>query len=95
MKKEVLENEVPNRRENASGSCQGGRKGIGAVPLVQRAACPGWSWKLHACLVDWEELDALSARENGVTGGNVDYKQYDRDNVKVLLSLADKAEGGA
>lgn len=50
MKKEVLENEVPNRRENASGSCQGGRKGIGAVPLVQRAACPGWSWKLHACL---------------------------------------------
>lgn len=51
--------------------------------------------KLHACLVDWEELDALSARENGVTGGNVDYKQYDRDNVKVLLSLTDKAEGGA
>ena len=51
--------------------------------------------KLHACLVDWEELDALSARENGVTGGTVDYKQLDRDNVKVLLSLADREEGGA
>lgn len=36
---------------------------------------------LHACLIPWDELDALSAAENAVTGGNVDYKQMDRDNV--------------
>ena len=52
--------------------------------------------KLHACLTDWEALDALSARENAVTGGSADYKQLDRDNVTVLLSLAKTAsEGGA
>lgn len=52
--------------------------------------------KLHACLVDWELLDALAERENAVTGGSVDYRQYDRDNVKVLLSLAGiGTEGGA
>ena len=43
--------------------------------------------KLHACLVDWDELDALSERENEVTGKNVDYKQMDRDNVGVVLKL--------
>lgn len=43
--------------------------------------------RLHACLTDWEALDALSEKENAVTGGTVDYKQYDRDNVAVLLAL--------
>ena len=40
----------------------------------------------HACLVPWDELDALSQRENAITGGNTDYKQADRDNV---LAIAD------
>lgn len=43
--------------------------------------------KIHACLVPWEELDALSAAENAVTGGSVDYKQMDRDNVTMLPQL--------
>ena len=37
--------------------------------------------RLHACLIPWEELDALSRRENAVTGGKTDYKQADRNNV--------------
>ena len=37
--------------------------------------------KTHACLIDWEDLDALSARENEVTGGQVDYKAMDINNV--------------
>lgn len=41
----------------------------------------------HACLISWDELDALSARENAVTGGNVDYKQYDIDNVLALPKI--------
>ncbi len=49
--------------------------------------------RLHACLIDWDALDALSARENEVTGGKVDYKEYDRENVRMLLSLA-RQEGG-
>lgn len=40
----------------------------------------------HACLISWEELDALSERENAVTGGNVDYKLMDIRNV---LAIAD------
>ncbi|MBR3306553.1 MAG: hypothetical protein IKI75_04780 [Lachnospiraceae bacterium] len=41
----------------------------------------------HACLVGWDELDELSERENAVTGRTVDYKQMDRDNVKVVMGL--------
>lgn len=39
---------------------------------------------MHACLIPWEELDELSEKENAVTGGNVDYKQMDRNNVLVI-----------
>lgn len=38
---------VPNTWKSDKRSRQDGRKGV-AVPLAPRAACPGWSWKLHA-----------------------------------------------
>ena len=41
----------------------------------------------HACLIPWEELDALSRRENAITGGNVDYKQADRNNVLAIQDI--------
>lgn len=40
--------------------------------------------RLQACLIPWEELDGLSQRENAVTGGQIDYKQMDRNNVLLL-----------
>lgn len=40
--------------------------------------------RLQACLIPWDALDELSARENAVTGGSVDYKQMDRNNVLML-----------
>jgi hypothetical protein len=43
--------------------------------------------RLQACLIPWEELDDLSARENAVTGGRVDYKQMDRNNVLILSQV--------
>ena len=43
----------------------------------------------HACLIPWEELDALSRRENAITGGNVDYKQSDKNNVLAIAQLYD------
>lgn len=43
--------------------------------------------RLHACLIPWNDLDILSAYENEVTGKNLDYKQMDRDNVKVIFDL--------
>ena len=43
--------------------------------------------KTHACLTGWEELDVLSAKENAITGGNVDYKQMDRNNILLLPTL--------
>lgn len=48
--------------------------------------------RLHACMIPWEELDELSARENAVTGGHVDYKAMDRDNVLALGELLKRAE---
>lgn len=41
----------------------------------------------HACLVPWDQLDALSQRENAVTGGQVDYKAMDRDNVLAMPGI--------
>ncbi len=43
--------------------------------------------KQHACLVDWDELDELSERENKVTGKSLDYKQMDIDNVLVVIDI--------
>lgn len=40
--------------------------------------------RFHACLISWDELDALSARENSITGGNVDYKDADRKNILAM-----------
>lgn len=52
--------------------------------------------RLHACLIPWEELDALSEAENRYTGGNVDYKVMDTNNVLAIpriLQAAKEAEG--
>ena len=43
--------------------------------------------RLHACLVPWEELDELSARESAVSGRRVDYKQTDINNVLALPQI--------
>ena len=47
--------------------------------------------KQHACLVPWDELDTLSKKESAVTGKDTDYKQMDRDNVKVVLKLLEES----
>ena len=47
--------------------------------------------RLHACLIPWEQLDLLSAAENSVTGGSVDYKQMDKNNV---LAVPDVLRAG-
>lgn len=43
--------------------------------------------RTHACLISWEDLDVLSARENAITGGTVDYKQMDKNNILLLPEL--------
>lgn len=43
--------------------------------------------KKHACLTPWDQLDQRSAQENAVTGGHVDYKQMDRNNILVLPDI--------
>nr|MBQ8244256.1 hypothetical protein [Oscillospiraceae bacterium]MBQ8245404.1 hypothetical protein [Oscillospiraceae bacterium] len=42
---------------------------------------------LHACLVSWEGLDALSEKEATYTGKRVDYKAMDTDNVLAIPKL--------
>ena len=43
--------------------------------------------KEHACLISWEALNALSAKENAITGGSVDYQQMDINNIDLLPKL--------
>ena len=43
--------------------------------------------RTHACLIDWEELDVLSARESAITGKPLDYKQMDTENVRIIPQL--------
>lgn len=43
--------------------------------------------RTHACLVSWEELDALSEKENKITGKSVDYKAMDTENVLMIPRL--------
>ena len=51
--------------------------------------------RTHACLIPWEKLDELSARESAVTGHAVDYKQYDINNVLALPRLLRAGEESA
>ncbi len=51
--------------------------------------------RLHACLIPWEELDNLSAREAAVTGKPVDYRQMDLDNVAMIPAMLRAIEKGA
>lgn len=41
----------------------------------------------HACLIPWEQLDQLSARETAASGRPVDYKQSDRNNILALPEI--------
>lgn len=43
--------------------------------------------RIHACLIPWDDLDAYSQKENAVTGGDRDYKEYDRQNVRNLSNI--------
>ena len=48
--------------------------------------------RTHACLVPWEELDALSEAERAITGRDVDYKQYDINNVLIIPEILKQGE---
>lgn len=50
------------------------------------------SARTHACLIPWEDLDDLSARENAVTNRGVDYKQMDINNVLTLPAILKACE---
>ena len=48
--------------------------------------------RTHACLIPWDELDALSGKESAVTGSGVDYKQYDINNVLIIPEILRQRE---
>ena len=43
--------------------------------------------RTHACLIPWDQLDDLSEKERSVTGRDVDYKQYDINNVLIISEI--------
>ena len=48
--------------------------------------------RLHACLIPWDDLDALGEREFGITGKPVDYKEMDRENVRMIPNMLKSLE---
>ncbi len=48
--------------------------------------------RLHACLIPWEELDALSQRETELTGRKADYRQIDKNNILALKQILQEEE---
>ena len=48
--------------------------------------------RTHACLIPWNELDDLSKKESSVTGREVDYKQYDINNVLIIPEIFKQRE---
>ena len=45
----------------------------------------------HACLISWEDLNALSAKESAITGKEIDYQAMDTDNVLAVPQLLQAA----
>lgn len=43
--------------------------------------------RTHACLIPWESLDALSRKEQTITGKPVNYKAMDMENVLIVPKL--------
>ena len=43
--------------------------------------------RLHACLIDWDELDDLAEKENKITGKYTNYQQMDINNVLMIPEL--------
>lgn len=48
--------------------------------------------KTHVCLIPWEELNALSAKESAITGKEIDYQAMDTNNVLAVPQLLKPAE---
>lgn len=48
--------------------------------------------RTHACLIPWEELDALSTKENAITGKQLDYKAMDTDNIMTIPQILQAVE---
>ena len=84
MSRQQLES---NAREWAKARAEGRESNIRITKDTRR--------RLHACLIPWEELDELSARETAITGRAVDYKQINRNNVLALPALMGAQEGKA
>jgi hypothetical protein len=48
--------------------------------------------RTHACLIPWEALDSLSAKESAITGKPIDYKAMDTDNIMAIPQLLQATE---
>jgi hypothetical protein len=69
------------------------QKANGIKPLIRVGK--NMADKTHACLIGWDELDALSERETRVTGKTVDYKKNDTDNILMVPHLFRAGESSA
>ena len=80
-----MSNEELDKRAGIYRDCI--EKGLPGIRLTKDAEN-----RTHACLISWEELDALSEKESSVTGRHVDYKQYDINNVLIIPEILKQRE---
>lgn len=69
--------------ERAEAYCQ--QKAQGGKPTIRISK--NIIGRTHACLIPWEALDALSAKESALLGRNIDYKAMDTDNIMTIPQL--------
>lgn len=48
--------------------------------------------RIHACMIPWEALDDYSRRENAVTGGDKNYGENDRENIRAIRDVLQKMD---
>ena len=48
--------------------------------------------RTHACLIDWDELDALSEKDQRIVGKTVDYQMADIKNILTLPTLLQRSK---
>ena len=78
---------APMSREQFEARAAAWRRGVQEGRSDLPRVAKDTAGRLHACLIPWEELGELSAREESLTGRKVDYQQYDIQNVLALPSL--------
>ena len=84
MTDEIFEKKAEEYREAV-------RRGEKANPRIGKDT----EKRMHACMIPYDQLDALSEKEKAVTGRDVNYRQADINNVMIIPRILREQRSGA